>query len=344
MRRTLLRALAAGVGGALAARAGMAGSATAGEPDPGRSAPPAALRGSADDPASAREPFSFALIGDIPYNALEIRMLERVFASFGRDLRFAVHVGDIKGGWERCDDALLTARLALLEASPVPLVYVPGDNEWSDCGRLRGGGFDPNERLEFLRARHFARRSGSPAPGLDAMLESQADRTADGPPENLRWRHQGVRFVTLNLPGSNNGLKSDGLTVTDWQRRESLNDRWLRETYRMAAAAADAAVVVIAHANPRFGASARRSGTKIDGYAGFRALLLETSDAFAGPTLLLHGDTHRHRVEAITPKLLRVESYGSPFSHLWVRIEVDPGAREPFRITSRRAELPGAEP
>ncbi len=85
-------------------------------------------------------------------------------------------------------EILREIRIALLESSPIPLVYVPGDNEWTDCGRARACGYDPRERLAWLRRRAFgagiaeARESGSeparlrPAPGA---LERDADRFAD---------------------------------------------------------------------------------------------------------------------------------------------------------------------
>lgn len=291
-------------------------------------------------PAGDQAAFAFALIGDLPYNTLEELLLARIVASFGPGLAFAVHVGDIKGSWETCDDALLARRLALLESGATPLVYVPGDNEWTDCGSARAGSFDPNERLAWLRLRHLARLPR--ADGPLASLERQSDSFPGGLPENRRWGHGGVRFVTLNVPGSNNGLRADGLSVDDWKRRESLNAQWLLESYRLAAAARDAAVVVVAHANPHFEAvgSPGARAWKRDGYAGLRDRLLDCSEAFAGATLLLHGDTHRHRVQAITGKLTRVESYGSPFAHLWVRIDVDARERHPFRITTRHVDAP----
>ena len=32
-----------------------------------------------------------------------------------------------------------------------PLIYTPGDNEWTDCHRRSNGGYDPLERLGRLR-------------------------------------------------------------------------------------------------------------------------------------------------------------------------------------------------
>ncbi len=299
--------------------------------------------------ARGTDAFAFALIGDVPYNALEVRVLEAVFASFDADLAFALHVGDIKASWEPCSDSLLDRRLALLETSPVPLVYVPGDNEWTDCGRARAGGFDPRERLDWLRRRAFGGNrpasSPSPAPASSASslaaYERQSDRYTGGLPENRRWRHRRVRFVMLNLPGSNDGLNADGLGRSDREQRMQANAQWLRDSYRLAAEEDATAIVVAVHANPRYGA-ARRFG--IDAYQPFRSLLRAASDGFAGPTLLLHGDTHSHRVEQVTRKLLRVESYGSPFADRWVRIDVESDAPEPFRISSRSVRGGGDEP
>ena len=39
------------------------------------------------------------------------------------------------------------------------MIYVPGDNEWTDCHRANNGGYDPLERLAFLRAMFYPGRS-----------------------------------------------------------------------------------------------------------------------------------------------------------------------------------------
>ncbi|MFP5407143.1 MAG: hypothetical protein ACLGHY_12685, partial [Gammaproteobacteria bacterium] len=81
-----------------------------------------------------------------------------------------------------------------------------------------------------------------------------------------------------------------------------------------------------------------RLAGRTDGYAAFRALLVHESRAFPGHTLFLHGDTHHHGIERLAARLVRVESYGSPFANFWVRVDVDPAARDPFTITSRRVD------
>ena len=41
-----------------------------------------------------------------------------------------------------------------------PLVYTPGDNEWTDCHRTNNGSYLPTERLAKLRELFY------PAPGV----------------------------------------------------------------------------------------------------------------------------------------------------------------------------------
>jgi len=38
----------------------------------------------------------------------------------------------------------------LFETFEAPLIFVPGDNEWTDCHRQNNGSYDPIERLEIF--------------------------------------------------------------------------------------------------------------------------------------------------------------------------------------------------
>ena len=44
---------------------------------------------------------------------------------------------------------MIRARLRPFED---PLVYTPGDNEWTDCHRANNGAYNPLERLAFVRS------------------------------------------------------------------------------------------------------------------------------------------------------------------------------------------------
>lgn len=301
-----------------------------------------ALEAEAAAPAApADEAFEFALIGDLPYLPFETGMLRRVFASLDSTIRFVIHVGDLKGGTDRCDDEKLASRAALLDESPVALLYTPGDNEWTDCSRITAGGYDPLERLQWLRKRFFSQPlplgRNPQAFARKSLLVRQSDGAAGGLPENLQWRIGRTRFVSVNLPGSNNGLASARNSRREMAERGLHNERWLEDAFDRARRDAAPAVFVVAHANPRFdrerSGAGRASGGE-DGFREFRATLLRLSEGFAGQTVLLHGDTHRHEVERLAPRLLRVECHGSPYSDRWVRIGVRPGAQPVVSIRS----------
>ena len=63
----------------------------------------------------------------------------------------------------------------------MPLIYTPGDNEWTDCRPISK--YDPNERLDRLRQLFFAapRSLGQ----RSRALTRQSDLVNYGLPENL---------------------------------------------------------------------------------------------------------------------------------------------------------------
>ena len=278
-------------------------------------------------------PARVALLGDTPYSPADEWRLLRVFERLPEKADWALHVGDLKASREPCTDALLERRIALLDRCPLPLVYTPGDNEWLDCWRDPSADFDPIERLSWLRRRIFERESpllGAGAAASHGLLTSLDRQSAaeGGLPENLRWFAGGAVWITLNLPGSDNGIQA---SVDDRHRhdRDAANRRWMQAALARARELGLRAMVVAAHANPGF-----ERARPEDGYAPFRADLIALQRAFGQPVMLLHGDTHRFRHDWITPGLLRVECFGSPFAQSWVSLRVDGASERPFMVST----------
>ena len=111
---------------------------------------------------------------------------------------FIVHAGDIKSSNRKCSDKIFLDRYALFNSSSVPFIYVPGDNEWTDCKRLGAGHFRETERLYKLRELFFAKPFSLGKTRIPVEQQSTAF------PEHLRWRLGPVLFVSLNVPGPNN--------------------------------------------------------------------------------------------------------------------------------------------
>ena len=79
------------------------------------------------------KPFRFLATGDTPYSAAEEATLRRLLKkSESEDFAFLMHVGDIKGGNEKCTDKSFKKIRDLFRNYPKPVVYTPGANEWTD--------------------------------------------------------------------------------------------------------------------------------------------------------------------------------------------------------------------
>lgn len=325
-----------GLSGAAIGLPGVATAASGGAPHLPRAAPPKA--------------FTFTVIGDTPYSTLEERSLRDVLASQGSDIAFVLHVGDLKSGWERCSDELLRHRHALLAASARPLIFVPGDNEWVDCTRAPAGGFEPLDRLELLR-RLFHGRDPAPSSGLDGFTRQVQAEPGMAFPEHTRWQHQGVGFLTFNVPGSHNARSADPRLTQANAARMAAVRRWLDEAPAWASAARLRALVIAAHANPNFerdkaGDSPAKGDDPDDAYAWWREGLRGVAARLPLPMLLLHGDTHTHRVDrplrdrAGRPigHVTRVECFGTPRATRWLTVSVPASDPASFSVAARELE------
>ncbi|MGH8632674.1 MAG: hypothetical protein ACRET7_00930, partial [Burkholderiales bacterium] len=146
--------------------------------------------------------FTFGALGDTPYTWFEEAHFPGMLAKMGgEDLAFVVHVGDFKAARAPCSDELFRQRREWFDLVRHPFVFVPGDNEWTDCGGFQAGGYDPLERLAKLREL-FSRGEESLGQRRIRLARQLPDY-----PELARWRHADVLFVTLNVPGNANNAR-----------------------------------------------------------------------------------------------------------------------------------------
>lgn len=282
--------------------------------------------------------FAFAALGDAPYDpfeALRYRLVLR--AMDAHNLSWVLHIGDIF--WRPCTDDHYRTALDRFNSLRHPVIYSPGDNEWTDCWEPGSGSFAPRERLASLRRIFFAHPHQSLG-GKRLPLVTQSDRPAFGEfVENARWSHAGIMFATVHLVGSGNGLRSfPARTLADDEevrRRSEAGATWLRETFAEAAVAGAPAVVIGFHGTLGFGLPMEQVGC---GYEPFAAALEEEVERFGKPVLAVHGDDHEFTVDhplvrRTTGRRLanftRLEVPGSPDVG-WVRVVVTPSAAQPF--------------
>lgn len=292
----------------------------------------------------AAQPVSFGLFGDTPYSAYEREQLPRMLAEMGREnLAFVVHDGDIKSGSSVCSDEVFLDILGVFQASPVPLVYVPGDNEWTDCHRANNGPYDPLERLAKLRALFFV---GDSSLGQKTIpLERQSRDPAFSPyRENVRWQAGGALFVGLNLPGSDNNYRGTGSSsppVAEFTERSAANRAWLAQAFALAREKRLAGILIVIQGDPEFEAAS--AGHPKRGYRDFIQQLREETQGFAGQVVLVHGDSHHEQINQplldaagreVLKNFTRVETYGFPAMG-WTRATVDASDPQVFRFSPR---------
>ena len=86
--------------------------------------------------------FSFGLWGDMPYKkAGDDPKIPALIKSINQpDVAFSIYDGDIKDGSSKCTDDIYASALSMFGEMKKPVVYVPGDNEWTDCHCINNGG------------------------------------------------------------------------------------------------------------------------------------------------------------------------------------------------------------
>jgi len=290
--------------------------------------------------AQPSTPLTVAVFGDWPYSSDLKNHAPLLYNSVNNDpdVSLVIHVGDIHSGSMPCTGAGLSpipagavpgynqAVFDIFQQFADPVVYTPGDNEWTDCHKTKesASGYPLNE-LAVVRSLFFP-KPGYTIGGVKKEVKSQAQEfevPSDAQfVENVMWTQSNVVFVTLNIPGSNNdglpwcgGKQSNGnlcstpptsfineaarlQEVTD---RNAANLRWLDRAFQTAQSKKAGAVVIVIQADmwdPAAVPSDTNKGADgLDGYTAFVHALADHAVAFGGPVLLLNGDSHLYMTD-----------------------------------------------
>lgn len=276
--------------------------------------------------AAQAEPFTFVALGDAPYGepAEVYPTYETLIKTINdRAPKLVIHVGDIKSGSTPCSDELLLAQLAYMNTFVAPVLYTPGDNEWTDCHRKNAGAFDPLERLAFVRKSFFP-----VAKTLGAAPMDVTSMAAEGYPENARMMMNDVMFMTAHNVGSNNNFEPrDVNAVTEFMARDAANVKWLDESF---AAAKDSKALVLGIQADMFEFDWNEFGDETwlrhAGFINFGNKLIELSAAYGKPVLLVYGDSHMYHESrpfpTKAPNVLALEVPGEKLMHA-VEVTVD---------------------
>jgi hypothetical protein len=317
----------------------------------------ASLTACATAPGATHNSYSFGLWGDMPYKkAGDDTKLPAVLSSINAsDIAFSLYDGDIKDGSSQCTDNIYTDALTMFGSMKKPVVYVPGDNEWTDCHRTNNGGFDALERLAHLRKVMFPTVNTL---GQTTLPMEHQGKLGEKYVENTRFSYGPVVFAGINVPGSNNNIilsakdckaksarnpaQCDAANA-EYLDRDAANIKWLDETFAKAKASKAEGVVLVIQADPGFDLPETEDTdeSQLPQYAGYRnfmAAVVSQTEQYQGQVLFVHGDTHFFKMDKplyspskLLPNLTRLQTFGSPSLH-WVKVGVEPGTAHLFNI------------
>jgi hypothetical protein len=302
-------------------------------------------------PAQGRGPstYTIGLFGDMPYNALGRSQYPNLLADINSaGVSFSVFDGDLKAGGDgTCADSLYTTALDNFNKLERPLVWLPGDNDWTDCWGRYGpatGGFDPIERLNHERELFASSDQSLGQKTLTLTRESSEGGDYGKYSENVRWTYGPVVYVGLNVQGSNDnypyaGVDGENRTQDqiDEQRaeeraRKAANIHWLDESFDYAKQTGARGVMVVWQADPNFNNEQHLADTRSwDAYPQYVDALRRNTIAFGGQVALVHGDSHYFKVDkplngadgGVLANFTRVETFGARNTH-WVSATIDP--------------------
>ena len=293
--------------------------------------------GTPDNPHSANT-LTLAVYGDAPYgttptDSAELEATPAFIDAINADPRIdlVVHVGDVHSGKQYCTESYDRTVAALWNAFKDPLIYTPGDNEWSDCHKAAEGGGSWNPVTQQVDLRRdgngqfvdFA--GGDPLANLDLVrdvfypqpgvslgsrrkaLLSQAQYFDPGHPadgqflENVIWVQSKVLFVTINLPGGSNNDQDiwygaptlSARQADEVATRTGATVRWLDQAFALARQDVGIdAVVIVGQADMW---DPEKGPAHQAGYEPIVRRIAEHTRAWRKPVLMLNGDSHVYR-------------------------------------------------
>jgi len=315
----------------------------------------------------------YAVFGDTPYGTPQIENFPKDVAEINADpqVSLTIHLGDIKDSVSPCKTSYFRSIRSDFDQFDKPLIYTPGDNEWTDCHLKEDGSYWPAgpvlngdtrpARLDEIHGIFFD-RPGSTLGRHPIPVETEGgDYT-----ENVMWSQAGVEFGDLDVPGSDNDWAPwfdkprTSSQISEVKSRTSADLAWMNRIFDRARGEQAKAVVIGMQADmwdPEYGGDA----TQFDHFTRIAKTLAEQALRFQKPVLLLNGDSHKfvdqrpladpsrpentsmYGIGEEVPNLRRITVNGSDTPcHGWVKLTIDPQSADVFSYERKRfANQPG---
>jgi hypothetical protein len=289
------------------------------------------------------ETFSFVALGDLPYGPDQIAGAKyRTLITQINALKpeFSIHVGDFKEGSARCSDEEFERQRKHFDLFKGALIYTPGDNDWTDCGRKSNGSYDPLERLEKLRGQFFKPDTSLGQAPLPLVTQGKVMPAYSTFVENQRWQFSNTLFTTVHIVGSDNRFAPNNAEAEkEFLARDQANIAWMKETFRLAANQKLQTLVFAFQADVIRGMSRSGSWAEKTGFhASIEKTLLPLAKEFQGSILIVHGDSHNFEFDQtfllesqVLKNIYRLEVPGAKTTGA-VSVTIQEGNSTPFSV------------
>jgi hypothetical protein len=280
-----------------------------------------------------------ALIGDMPYGGSPTDTAEFIAEpnfiaaiNADKDVSMVAHVGDIHSGKQYCTYDYDMSIFNHWQGFKTPLVYTPGDNEWTDCHKKKEGGGaynsatgqidyvkdangnyvdyaagDPIANLDLVRTIFFSNRGKTL--GVAADVHTQATefdpthQTDSSFVENVWYEKANVLFAAVNIPGgSNNGTdpwygapSMSPAQAQEIKNRTGATLRWLDTVFANATKNNDQAMVLMIQADMWDLDGLQMSDMHLTEYKQYIDKIATLVSNYGKPVLLINGDSHIYR-------------------------------------------------
>lgn len=282
--------------------------------------------------AAGAESFSFVALGDTAYSLpRDLPTYDALIQRINKARpAFSIHVGDAWGAMA-CTEESHRYALGQFAKFDHPLVYTPGDNEWTDCrkpeiieayhryvekkatlqdmallgpaqtfdGEFASYGFaDPLGGLKLIRRLYFAKPQSLGQRTMPLTRQTDVNPAAETV-ENTRWEKGGVVFATVSVPGSANGFTlNDEARAREAVGRNRSNVEWIKAAFAEAKAKNAKAVVLALQAGMFVdGRGGDFTGKEVRGgsdgpFYWIVYAIRDEAAKFGKPVLLINGDFH----------------------------------------------------
>jgi hypothetical protein len=183
---------------------------------------------------SVGEEVKFFVTSDIPFNkADETKLSRELDMLHPRDGDFLIHLGDINlASSSLCTFSVYDDAAALLKQSPIPVLILPGDNDWNDCPM-------PEAAFEYWEEK-FERFENNF--NVEQLPNFPSVNRQMGRDENFAFLHKGVLFIGVHVV--------DGTVQSEreWSIRDTENLQWVEQQLTLYDTDEFRAIVLLGHA------------------------------------------------------------------------------------------------